>query len=87
MGYLYKLKCPHCNHDFEWRDGSGKEVDALHCDQCGKELLTTDRFFEYCNVQCECGGYYDKEVPIICPNCRVEISHPRPYITNATEWS
>ena len=51
MGICYNVECPHCNDKFEWRDGSGKEVDVLHCDKCGKELLTTDRFLEYCNVK------------------------------------
>ena len=81
------VKCPHCHHEFEWRDGSGKEVYVLHCDKCGKELQTTDRFLEYCNVKCECGGYYDKEVPIICPKCLMETSQPRAFIITATEWS
>jgi len=86
MGYCYKLRCPKCTHEFEWREGSGKEFDVLHCDKCGKELLTTDRYLEYCNIKCECGGYFDKEVPIICPNCGVEIEHPRSYIIDAMEW-
>lgn len=87
MGYCYKLRCPKCTHEFEWREGSGKEFDVLHCDKCGKELLTTDRYLEYCSIKCECGGYFDKEVPIICPNCGVEIEHPRPYIIEATKWT
>ena len=86
MGYLYKLSCPRCNQKFVWREGSGKEFDVLHCDKCGKELLTTDKFLEYCNIKCDCGGYYEKEVPIICQNCRNEIDRPRPYILDVTEW-
>ena len=86
MGYKYKLECPQCTHEFEWRDGSGKEVDVLHCDKCGKELLTTDRFLEYCNVKCECGGYFDKEVPIICQICGVEIENVRQSITDTSFW-
>ena len=86
MGCLYKIECPYCYNEFKWREGFGKEVDVLHCDKCGKELLTTDRHIEYCNIKCECGGYYDKEVSIICPNCGVEIERPRPYIIEATEW-
>lgn len=86
MGCLYKLKCPRCNQEFEWRDGSGKEVDVLHCDKCGKELLTTDRNLEYCNIRCECGGYYDKEVPIICPTCRIEINNVRQHVMDASNW-
>lgn len=87
MGYKYKLQCPHCHQEFEWRDGFGKDVDVLHCDKCGKELLTTDRFLYLCNVKCECGGYYDKEVPIICQHCHKEIDRPRPYILDSTKWS
>ena len=88
MGYLYKFKCPHCNQEFEWRDGSGKYVCVLHCDKCGKELQTTDRdLMYYCNVKCECGGFYDSEVPIICQNCHKEIDPPRPYVIEATRWS
>ena len=87
MGYCYKLRCPKCTHEFEWREGSGKEFDVLHCDKCGKELLTTDRYLEYCNIKCECGGYYDKEVPVICPSCHKEIDRPRTYIIEATEWA
>lgn len=87
MGICYKVNCPHCNDEFEWRESSGKEFDVLHCDKCGKELLTTDRYLEYCNIKCECGGYFDKEVPIICPNCGVEIERPRPCIIGATEWT
>jgi len=86
MGICYNVECPHCNDKFEWRDGSGKEVDVLHCDKCGKELLTTDRFLEYCNVKCECGGYFDKEVPIICPICGVEIENVRQSITDTSFW-
>lgn len=87
MGFLFKLECPHCHQDFEWRDGTGKDVDVLHCDKCGKELLTTEHYLEFFNIKCECGGYYDKEVPIICPNCVVEIEHPRPYIIEYKEWA
>lgn len=87
MGYLYKFRCLHCNQEFEWREGPGKEVDVLHCDKCGKEMQTKEKFLEYCNVKCECGGFFDKDVPIICPNCHEEIDHPRPYILDATEWS
>ena len=86
MGYKYKLECPQCTHEFEWREGYGKEQDVLHCDKCGKELLTTEHHLEYCNIKCECGGYFDKEVPIICPNCGVDIERPRPYVIDATEW-
>lgn len=86
MGYKYKLQCPHCHQEFEWRDGSGKELNVLHCDKCGKELLTTDRFLYLCNVKCECGGFYDKEVPIICQHCHKEIDRPRPYIIDSTKW-
>lgn len=87
MGYKYIVQCPHCHQEFEWRDGSGKELDVLHCDKCGKELLTTDRFLYLCYVKCECGGYYDKEVPIICQHCHKEIERPRPYILDSTKWS
>lgn len=86
MGICYNVECPYCNDKFEWRDGYGKEVDVLHCDKCGKELLTMDRFLEYSNVKCECGGYFDKEVPIICPICGVEIENVRQSITDTSFW-
>ncbi len=86
MGIFYIVKCPRCHQDFKWRDGYGKEVDVLHCDKCGKELLTTDRQLEYCNIKCECGGFYDKEVPIICPICGVEIENVRQSITDTSFW-
>lgn len=86
MGYCYKLRCPKYTHEFEWREGSGKEFDVLHCDKCGKELLTTDRYLEYCNIKCECGGYFDKEVPIICPFCGREVEKPREFIKEAIMW-
>lgn len=86
MGYSYKLKCPQCNSEFEWRDGSGMLFDILHCDKCGKELQTTDRYLEYCNIKCECGGYFDKEVPIICPACKTEIKQARQYILKTSKW-
>jgi len=84
MGSLYKIACPYCNNKFEWRDGSGKEIDVLHCDKCGKELWTTERYLEYKNVICSCGGYFDKEVPIICPSCGCEVNNPRRAIIDAT---
>ena len=86
MGYCYKLRCPKCTNEFEWREGPGKEFDVLHCDKCGKELLTTDRYLEYCNIKCECGGYFDKEVPIICPFCGREVEKPREFIKEAIMW-
>ena len=86
MGCLYKLKCPRCNQEFEWLDGSGKKVDVLHCDKCGKELLTMDRYLEYYNIKCECGGYFDKDVPIICPFCGREVEKPREFIKEAIMW-
>lgn len=87
MWIYYKVNYPHYNQEFVWHEGPGTNLEVLHCDKCGKELITTDKLLEYSNIKCNCGGYYDKEVPIICPNCRMEISHPRPYITNATEWA
>lgn len=86
MGVLYSVGCPYCNHEFAWHDGSGKTVDVLHCDKCGKELLTTDCHLVYYNIKCECGGYFDKEVPIICPICGVEIENVRQCITDTSLW-
>ena len=86
MGCKYKFECPQCNHEFEWREGYVKELDVLHCDKCGKELLTTDRYLEYCNIKCECGGYFDKDVPIICPFCGREVEKPREFIKEAIMW-
>lgn len=86
MGVLYSVGCPYCNHEFAWHDGSGKTVDVLHCDKCGKELLTTDCHLVYYNIKCECGGYFDKEVPIICPFCGREVEKPREFIKEAIMW-
>ena len=60
---------------------------VLHCDKCGRELWTTESTSEYLTLKCNCGGYFDKEVPIMCPNCGGEIDHPRPYVTEALVWN
>lgn len=86
MGCLYKIRCPHCHNEFKWNEGDGKFFDILHCDKCGRELWTTERLLEYENNKCQCGGYYDKEVPIICPFCRYEIEKPRSQVIDAAIW-
>ena len=85
-GITYQVKCPFCGREFEWSDGVGQRVDVLHCDKCGRELWTTERLLEFENIKCPCGGYFDKEVPIICPSCRIELSNPRDNVINAIRW-
>ena len=86
MGCMYIIECPQCHKPFEWNEGPGAVADVLHCDKCGKELWTTERYLEYKNVKCSCGGYFDKEVPIICLSCGCEVNNPRRAIIDATTW-
>ena len=86
MGCSFHIHCPECENEFYWNDGVGKRIEVLHCDKCGKELWTTDKFLVYKNLKCVCGGYYDKAVPVICPGCGFEIDRPRQYIYRALEW-
>ena len=85
-GITYRIKCPCCGREFEWSDGVGQRMEVLHCDKCGRELWTTERNSEYLNIKCTCGGYFDKEVPIICPYCNREVNKPREFIKEAIMW-
>ena len=86
MGYQYIIECPHCNNGFVWNEGADSFFDVLHCDKCGRELWSSERLLEYENIKCLCGGYFDKEVPIICPYCGNEINNPRSHVLNAAAW-
>ena len=86
MGCLYQIECSHCHNVFEWNEGSDSFFDVLHCDKCGRELWTTERLLEYENIKCPCGGYYDKDVPIICLHCGKEVDKPRECIADAVMW-
>ena len=86
-GVTYQIICPYCSCEYEWNDGTGQRMEVLHCDKCGRELWTTERESEYLNIKCDCGGSFDKEVPIICPNCGLELNNPRNSITEAMTWN
>jgi DNA-directed RNA polymerase subunit RPC12/RpoP len=86
MGCLYIIECPQCHKPFEWNEGPGAVADVLHCDKCGQELWTTERLLEFENIKCQCGGSFDKDVPIICPFCGREVEKPREFIKEAIMW-
>lgn len=86
MGTTFHLQCPYCKKEFDWNEGPGMATDVLHCDKCGKELWTQEELAEMKGYRCSCGGYFDKDVPIICPSCGKEVPNPRKHILSVTMW-
>lgn len=70
MGIRMNLVCPACKEAFSWKEGTGEGMVALHCDKCGKELLSekTDRKAQE-QVACDCGGVFRTDAPLMCPKC------------------
>ncbi|MBR5433405.1 MAG: hypothetical protein IK117_03115 [Bacteroidales bacterium] len=91
-GLTFIIPCPYCSKTFEWREGKVQDSIILHCESCGKELLTPDEpeAHEPLYKQCECGGYFEEKQrwnPYICPHCKneIEMCDVR-NITKVVEW-